>query len=230
MTGSALAAAFAVLPDRAGRMGVSLPAGAASLLLRHFEAVLAKNEVMNLTRIVDPEEAVRKLYLGSLAALPALVEMEIDPGGIFRAADVGSGAGFPGIPLAAALPHVEWTLLDSRRRKAEFLAETIREIGLENAVALHARAEELPFVRPDLAKAFELVVVRAVGSAAESVAVGARLLRRGGTLVVYKGPGLSAAEIEEGRKTAVGFGLQYLGAVDVPVEDLSPRLLLYARK
>lgn len=224
-----LSRAFDGLAARADRMDVSLSAAQVARLRRHFALVLERNEVMNLTRVTDPEEAIAKLYLSSLAVIPGLRSRGVMTEGLFRALDLGTGAGFPGVPLAVACPHLSFVLLDARRKKVDFLAEVIRDLDLANAEALHGRAGELSRTRPDLGGAFDLVTTRAVASAAECVAEAADLLVSGGILVVHKGPGLTPEEIGEGRQAAEKHGLVFQGIAEPEVEDLSPRLLVYSR-
>ena len=220
--------AFSRRPERADRIGVPLDAAQVDTLRRHFALVLAKNEVMNLTRVTDPDEAVTKLYLASLALIPALREVGVFVEGFFRALDLGTGAGFPGIPLAVACPHMEVTLVDARRKKADFLAEAAAELGLNRVTAVHGRGAELPRSRPGFRSGFDLVTARAMASAPDTVAEAAGLLHPGGILAVFKGPGLTDEEIEAGRAAATRNGLEYRALVRPEVEDLDPRILVYS--
>jgi 16S rRNA (guanine527-N7)-methyltransferase len=176
---------------------------------------------VNLTRITDPEEAVRKLYLASLALFPALAESGVVAEGLFTYLDLGTGAGFPGVPVAVAAPQLAATLIDARRKKVEFVAAASAEIGLGNIRAVHARGREFRGT-------FDLVTARAVASAAETIAEPASLLGGGGFLVVYKGPGLAEEEIAEGEEASRRYGLSFLGVSEVEVEDLTPKLLVYS--
>jgi 16S rRNA (guanine527-N7)-methyltransferase len=176
---------------------------------------------VNLTRITDPEEAVQKLYLASLMLFPALAESGVVIEGLFDYLDLGTGAGFPGIPVAVAAPHLTATLVDARRKKVDFVAAAAAEVGVENVTALHARGR-------DVRGAYDLVTARAVASASETVAESASLLRGGGFLVVYKGPGLTEEEVEAGAESARRAGVTFLGVSEPEVEDLTPKLLLYA--
>ena len=98
--------------------------------------MLERNKVMNLTAITEPRDVAALHLLDSLALLP-LAGLENE-----RLVDVGCGAGFPGVPLAIAGRRLEVTLLDSQRKRVDFLEEARAALGLENAVCVHARAEE----------------------------------------------------------------------------------------
>ena len=94
---------------------------------------------MNLTRITEPAEMAHKHFLDSLA--PARLGLLPERGAVL---DVGSGAGFPGIPLAILRPELEWTLLDAQRKKVDFITMCVDRLGITNVRALQGRAEELP--------------------------------------------------------------------------------------
>lgn len=208
-------------------MGVYLAAHQVDALRRHFELILARNRVMNLTRVTDPEEAVRKLYLASLAVIPVLEEIGVAVHGLFHYLDLGTGAGFPGIPVAVAAPHMETLLIDARRKKTDFLAEVIADLKLSETRSLHVRGADLPKIEPERRESFELITARAVATAASIVEEVSDLLAPGGFLAVYKGEKLEGKEIREGKRTALRHGLDFLGAFDRPVEDLNPRILVY---
>lgn len=144
-------------------------------LARHAEMVREANLTMNLTRITEPEAMIRLHIADSLAFLPH-VQMPRGSG-----VDVGSGAGYPGIPLAI-LGH-DVALCESVKKKATFLERAVRELGLASSVwAL--RAEELALHAPAQA---DWVVFRAVSSLAALVELASPLLRQGGRVIVLKG-------------------------------------------
>ena len=115
--------------------------------------LLEKNQVMNLTAITDPRDVAALHLLDSLAGLAGLEAGTV--------VDVGTGAGFPGVPLAIARPSVRVTLLDSLGKRVDFLRESCRELGLENVECVHGRAEEFAGERRER---FDLAVSRAVAA------------------------------------------------------------------
>ncbi len=221
---------FSTLPGRAAALGVTLTAAQADVLRRHFLLVVETNLALNLTRVTDPAEAAKLLYLSSYAVVPALAGHGVRLGEMLRYLDLGTGAGFPGVPLSVAAPGLDAVLVDSRGRKVEFLARALREIGLSPRVtALKARGIEMPKTHPETERAFDLVTARAVAPAAEVVREARRLLAPGGVLAVYKGPELAPEEVLDGEQAARECRLEPLGVTQVAVEDLSPRILLYRR-
>ena len=151
---------------------------------RHLELIVEANQHFNLTRIVDAREAAIKHVVDSVMPW-RLFE------GADQVADAGSGAGFPGIPLALVLPGTRFTLLESTQKKARFLESAVRELKLPNVEVRAERAEEwLHTHRADI------VTARAVAPLNRAASLFAPALRGGARLLFYKGPD-AATEISE---------------------------------
>ena len=124
-----------------------VPTGQLPLFRRYFELLVERNRVMNLTTITDEASVARLHFLDSLALVPFLcselentaAQRNMEP---LRLVDVGSGAGFPGLPLAIAMPQMRVTLLDATQKRVDFLCEVADTLGLENVAAVCGRAEE----------------------------------------------------------------------------------------
>lgn len=150
---------------------------------------------LDLTGLRDPEERALELVVDSLAAAPLLPAAG-------RVADLGSGAGVPGIPLAIARPDVAFTLVESSKKKSEFLRRVAAELGIEDQVAVwHGRAEEAGR-DPALRERFQAVVCRALAPLVVLVELALPLLCDGGELLAHKGP--QAPEEEERAAFAIG--------------------------
>jgi 16S rRNA (guanine527-N7)-methyltransferase len=168
-----------------GTPGDDLAAGARELGLalddRQLASLLALlaeltdwNTRFNLTAIRDPEQMLRKHLLDSLAVLPFL--------GGRTVADVGTGAGFPGLPLAIADPARQYTLIEATGKKARFVSHAVERLGLTNVAVVHARAEGWRPPAP-----FDRVLARALGSLADFVRVAGHLCAPRGRLLALKG-------------------------------------------
>jgi 16S rRNA (guanine527-N7)-methyltransferase len=158
-----------------------LPAGARDAILGHLRLLLAWTSAVNLTAIRDPETAVTGHLLDSLSAVPLLRQA-----GVRRLVDLGSGGGYPGLPLALALPAERALLVDSIAKKAAFLRVAVAAAGsADRVVVAAARAESLAVDRRHRER-WPAVTVRAVGSLADLVELAFPLLAPGGLLVAWK--------------------------------------------
>lgn len=149
---------------------------ALALPLRRYLDLLARwNRTYNLTAIRDPGEMVTLHVLDSLS-------MHAYLDGIASLADLGTGAGLPGIPLAIARPGLAVTLVESNGKKARFLREAVRSLGLANAGVAESRAEAV-----DMPAAFDAITARAMATLGDIIAVGGHLLAPRGRLLAMKG-------------------------------------------
>lgn len=142
--------------------------------------MLEANRDLNLTRIVEPREMVTGHFLDSLACFAA---MAVPPAA--RVIDIGTGAGFPGVPVKIARPDLAVTLLDSSRKKLAFLGRALETLGLEDVELVRARAEEAGR-DPSHRERYEIALARAVADMKALVELGLPLVKFGGALVAYK--------------------------------------------
>ena len=129
-----------------------------SQYVTYYNMVVEKNKVMNLTGITEFDEFIDKHYIDSLSIVNA-----VDMTRVNSIIDVGTGAGFPGIPLKIAFPHLKITLLDSLNKRIKFLNEVIEALGLEKITAIHGRAEDFA-KQKEYREQFDYVVSRAVAN------------------------------------------------------------------
>ena len=174
----------------------------AARIARYHEMLADWNTRMNLTGDTDFVTSLDRHYTDSLAPL---VNEQLFPEGA-SLIDVGSGAGFPGLPLAIARPDLKVTLLDSLMKRINFLSAVVEELGLANVRLVHARAED-GGRDPKLRETFEIAVARAVAPLPVLCELLLPFVAVGGRMVCYKGPS-AAEELEAGEKAAkiVGAG------------------------
>ena len=175
------------------------------------------NEKMNLTAITDPVAVAEKHFADSLAALPYL-----KPG--MKVVDVGTGAGFPGVPLLIMEPKLDLTLADSLQKRLTFLDALLKELGLKAAL-VHGRAEDLGQNR-HYREQFDAALSRAVANLPVLLELTTPFVRVGGTAIAYKG---DADQELESAKTAAFLLHVKLRSVDLD-SNLGKRCLIFADK
>lgn len=183
-----------------------------------YHRLLAEwNEKMNLTAITDPVEVAEKHFADSLAALPYL-----KAGG--KVIDVGTGAGFPGVPLLIMEPQLELTLADSLQKRLTFLDALLKELGLKAAL-VHGRAEDLGQNRL-YREQFDAALSRAVANLPVLLELTTPFVKVGGSAIAYKGDG--AEELKNAKSAAFLLHVQLWSAeLDSP---LGKRCLIFADK
>ena len=193
-------------------LGLEVSPEMRSKLLRHLELVEKWNRVHNLTSIRDGSKAVSLHLLDSLAVLPYLSGS--------RVLDAGSGAGFPGIPIAVARPDMQVDVLDSSHKKYAFLRQAVAELGLKNVRAICERAESW---RPS--ERFDCIVSRALAEIAEIIALVEHLLAPGGVIAAMKG----VHPFEEIDRMPPEFRVRQVHALAVPGLGAERHLVLIER-
>ena len=159
----------------------------------YMDGVLEWNEKVNLTRITDPEEFVIKHFIDSVICCGF---EEFRQAG--TVVDVGTGGGFPGVPLAILSPDKEYTLIDSLQKRLKIIDALCAAAGIHNVTTLHGRAEDLA-ADPKYRQQFDLCVSRAVANTAVLAEYCLPFIRTGGCLLAYKGPD-AEAEAKEAEK------------------------------
>ena len=187
---------------------------------RYLEMLLAKNEVLNLTAARDLEE-LRVRHLEDSLQLLRLPEV----GSAKRLLDLGSGGGFPGIPLAIGLPGAQVTLMDATQKKVKAVQEFIEGLGLANAQAVAGRAEDLA-KDPKWRQKFDVVVARALAPLPSLIEYAAPFTKSGGHIVAFKGPGYEA-ELEASKIALRNLCTRHIRTEDYRMREQLFHLVLF---
>ena len=171
---------FHILEDGCQAFGVTLTEKQIEQFEKYYELLVEWNKVMNLTGITEFDEVMQKHFVDSVAAAE-YVEMEK----INSLIDVGTGAGFPGIPLKIVYPHLQVTLLDSLNKRIKFLDEVVDNLGLTGIETVHGRAEDAA-KKAEYREQFDLSVSRAVANLASLTEYCLPFVKVGGKFVSYK--------------------------------------------
>ncbi|MEN5118493.1 16S rRNA (guanine(527)-N(7))-methyltransferase RsmG [Luteimonas sp. TWI662] len=197
----------------AGLRALALDPTLAGPLLDYLALLARWNRTYNLTAIREPREMVVRHLLDSLAMTPYAAELP-------TLADLGTGPGLPGIPLAIALPALRVTLVESNGKKARFLREAVRQLGLGNAEVAESRIEAV-----DRPGAFAAITARALATLPDILAAGGHLLADAGRLLAMKGQ----RPDDEIAALPAGWQLEAVHPLRVPGLDADRHLVVVAR-
>ena len=208
-----------LLRQTSQEVGVSLTTSKLELFWLYLQELLEWNKTFNLTGIKDPADIIIKHFVDSLTPLPYL-----DRSG--RLLDIGSGAGFPGIPLKIGAPQLQVHIVDARRKKTSFLKHLIRTLELKGVTALHSRAEEME--QPE--QPFQIIISRAFRRLEPLIKLVSPLMKPGNMLVAMLGP---TANEEQSRFQALAsvenLEIKQIVVLDLP-QGRGGRTLLFLQK
>ena len=209
-----------LLKSSAASIGVELNDTQVQQFIKYHEILVEWNSFMNLTGITEYEEVVQKHFVDSLALCKSL-----DVSKVSTLIDIGTGAGFPGIPLKIAYPHLKVTLLDSLQKRIKFLNEVVSQLGLQDVETIHGRAED--FAKPSMKReSYDVCVSRAVSNLASLSEYCLPYVNLGGYFIPYKS-GKVDEELEEAKKAVflLGGKIEEEVKFSLPDSDISRSLI-----
>ena len=213
------------LKESFAKLNISLTDKQYQQFLEYYELLVEWNKVMNLTGITEFDEVVMKHFVDSLSLVYAIPADKP-----YKLLDMGTGAGFPGIPLKIAFPEMEMVLLDSLNKRIKFLNEVINQLGLEKITAIHGRAEE--FARKEeYREQFDLCVSRAVANLATLSEYCLPYVKKGGKFIPYKS-GAIEEEMETSKKavSVLGGKIKEVKTFELPDSDISRSLVVIQKE
>lgn len=182
-----------IFEEKLKEIGIVLTDNQKKQFIRFYELLVEWNKVMNLTGITEYEEVNEKHFVDSVSLVKA-----IDMNKVETVIDVGTGAGFPGIPLKIVFPHLKMVLLDSLNKRIQFLNTVIDELGLSDIQTIHGRAEDFA-KKPEYRETFDLCVSRAVANLATLSEYCLPYVQNEGYFIPYKS-GEIDQEVEQAKK------------------------------
>ncbi len=208
-----------LLQDGAGILGVVLSEAQVDQFILYKQLLIEWNQKMNLTAITEDIEIITKHFLDSLTIHKALDMLKVN-----TLIDIGTGAGFPGLVIKIAFPHIHVTLVDSLKKRLTFLEEVINQLGLKQVICVHQRAEDLG-KQKQYREAFDVCASRAVAHLAILSEYTIPFIKVNGYLIALKGQKLDE-EIEQGKKAIelLGAKLDEVVEARVPGTDLNHRI------
>ena len=208
-----------LLLEGALELGIQLTERQIEQFMQYKKLLIEWNEKMNLTAITEDREVITKHFLDCLTIHNALDMEKIN-----TLVDIGTGAGFPGLVIKIAYPHIHVTLVDALKKRLTFLDTVINELGLTKVECMHGRAEDLG-KNNDFREKFEVCASRAVANLAVLSEYTLPFVKQEGYLIALKGQKLDE-ELEQGKKAIqiLGGTLESVVEAKVPCTDLNHRI------
>lgn len=202
---------FQLMKTSCNEVGLDLTETQYNQFIKYMRLLQEWNEKINLTAIIEDEEVIKKHFIDCIKIFKS------EP---IRNAktliDVGTGAGFPGLPIAIMNPNIQVTLLDSLNKRINYLNIVIRELGLKNVVTIHSRAED-GARNKQLREKFDIATSRAVANMAVLSEFCIPFVKVGGHFIALKGPAIEE-ELKEGQKAIEVLGGELINKIEYDIE------------
>lgn len=198
--------------DGLGKLGISLSDIQIEQFICFYDILTERNKVMNLTAITEPVEIIEKHFLDSLSLVKA-IDLSSDK----KVIDVGTGAGFPGIPIIISYPQLHITLLDSLNKRIGFINDVIKLLNLKNVETIHGRSEELG-KNIKYREQYDLCVSRAVANMSVLSEYCIPFVKKGGKFISYKSGNIEN-EVENAGNSVYKLGGKLSEIVDFSMTD-----------
>lgn len=218
---------FSQLKKDLNEFGIELTAEMEEQFLLYYNILIEWNSFMNLTAITDFDEVLKKHFTDSVSLIRAIPDLSEKR---FKVIDVGTGAGFPGIPLKIVFPNISVVLLDSLNKRVNFLNEVISKLQLTDITAMHGRAEDFA-QNKEYRESFDLCVSRAVANLATLSEYCLPFVKKNGRFISYKSEKVSE-EFEVSGKAISVLGGEYENQVtfELPDSDIYRNLFIIKKK
>lgn len=214
-----------ILKDGAKAFNIELNDNQIESFLKYKDVLKEWNEKINLTAIEDDNEIIIKHFIDSLSIIPYLLPIAHSPSPELKVIDIGTGAGFPGIPIKIIMDNAKVSLFDSLDKRVKFLAEVVRVLNLKKIDAVHGRAEDFG-IKKDFREAFDVVTARAVANLPVLLEYCLPFVKVGGLFIAMKG---SSTEEVEGSSKALrilGGKIEEIKEVTLPFSDFKRNIIL----
>lgn len=218
---------FSQLKKDLNEFGIELTAEMEEQFLLYYNMLIEWNSFMNLTAITDFDEVLKKHFTDSVSLIRAISDLGEKK---YRMIDIGTGAGFPGIPLKIVFPNISVVLLDSLNKRVNFLKEVISKLQLTDITAVHGRAEDFA-QNKEYRESFDLCVSRAVANLATLSEYCLPFVKKNGRFISYKSEKVSE-EFEISGKAISVLGGEYENQVtfELPDSDIYRNLFVIKKK